>query len=148
MGGGGKYFLSGLSFHFFWKISLKNNLLERLWGNRKNDQAQGILAKLRLEPAVFLFFTCFGLFFASSQQLYIEKACKVYSLFIIRCMREKMSDTLAKKTDHNKINWTTTRWTWATMLLFATTLKIFPMFKLRLKSWLQVFRWEKEKEQT
>ena len=52
---------------------------------RKNDQARGILAKLRLEPAVFLFFTCFGLFFASSQQLYIEKACKVNSLFIVRC---------------------------------------------------------------
>ena len=70
---------------------------------QKNDQARGILAKLRLEPAVFLFFTCFGLFFASSQQLYIEKACKVYSLFIVRCTREKMSDTLAK-TNHNKIN--------------------------------------------
>ena len=36
-----------------------------------------MLAKLRLEPAVFIFFVCYGVFFATSQQLYIEKACKV-----------------------------------------------------------------------
>ena len=40
-------------------------------------QALVLLAKLRLEPAVFIFFTCYGVFFATSQQLYIEKACKV-----------------------------------------------------------------------
>ena len=64
---------------------------------QKNDQARGILAKLRLEPAVFLFFTCFGLFFASSQQLYIEKACKVYSLLIVQCTREKKCLTLLQR---------------------------------------------------
>merc|ERR1712032_344964 len=41
------------------------------------DKALVLLAKLRLEPAVFIFFTCYGVFFATSQQLYIEKACKV-----------------------------------------------------------------------
>ena len=38
---------------------------------------QQALANIHLEPVVFLFFTCYGIFFVTSQQLYIEKACKV-----------------------------------------------------------------------
>ena len=38
---------------------------------------QSLLRNIHLGPVVFLFYICFGIFFVTSQQLYIEKACKV-----------------------------------------------------------------------
>ena len=40
-------------------------------------RARHALASVHLEPAVFLFYVSWGIFFVTSQQLYIEKACKV-----------------------------------------------------------------------
>ena len=37
------------------------------------------MSRVRLEPAVFTFYICYGIFFVTNQQLYIEKACKVKS---------------------------------------------------------------------
>ena len=41
------------------------------------DRFKGLVASIYIEPAVFLFYICYGIFFVTSQQLYIEKACKV-----------------------------------------------------------------------
>ena len=41
-------------------------------------QAKVLISNLRLEPAVFIFYICYGIFFVTNQQLYIEKACKVW----------------------------------------------------------------------
>merc|ERR1712212_809128 len=41
------------------------------------DKAKALISKIRLEPAVFTFYICYGVFFVTNQQLYIEKACKV-----------------------------------------------------------------------
>ena len=41
-------------------------------------QAKVLISSLRLEPAVFIFYICYGIFFVTNQQLYIEKACKVW----------------------------------------------------------------------
>jgi hypothetical protein len=41
------------------------------------DRLKGLVASIYIEPAVFLFFISYGIFFVASQQLYIEKACKV-----------------------------------------------------------------------
>ena len=40
-------------------------------------KVQNLLRNIHLGPVVFLFYICFGIFFVTSQQLYIEKACKV-----------------------------------------------------------------------
>ena len=50
---------------------------DKIFSTRARYQGLLLLSKLRLEPAVFIFFVCFGVFFSTSQQLYIEKACKV-----------------------------------------------------------------------
>ena len=41
------------------------------------DRLRVLVASIYIEPAVFLFYICYGIFFVTSQQLYIEKACKV-----------------------------------------------------------------------
>ena len=41
------------------------------------DRLKASASCLFLEPAVFLFYISYGIFFVTSQQLYIEKACKV-----------------------------------------------------------------------
>jgi len=41
------------------------------------DKAKALLSRIRLEPAVFTFYICYGIFFVTNQQLYIEKSCKV-----------------------------------------------------------------------
>jgi len=41
------------------------------------DKAQFSISSLCLVPAVFIFYICYGIFFVTNQQLYIEKACKV-----------------------------------------------------------------------
>ena len=41
-------------------------------------QGKVLISSLRLEPAVFIFYICYGVFFVTNQQLYIEKACKVW----------------------------------------------------------------------
>ena len=58
--------------HFYQHDDISISVFLSAW-----YQALVLLAKLRLEPAVFIFFVCYGVFFATSQQLYIEKACKV-----------------------------------------------------------------------
>ena len=44
---------------------------------RPMTKVKSLLRNIHLGPVVFLFYICFGIFFVTSQQLYIEKACKV-----------------------------------------------------------------------
>ena len=41
------------------------------------DRVKQVVKDIYLEPVVFLFYICFGIFYVTSQQLYIEKACIV-----------------------------------------------------------------------
>ena len=44
---------------------------------RLMTKVQSLLRNVHLGPVVFLFYICFGIFSVTSQQLYVEKACKV-----------------------------------------------------------------------
>ena len=44
------------------------------------ERVMAAVSCIFLEPPVFLFYISYGIFFVTSQQLYIEKACKVHSL--------------------------------------------------------------------
>ena len=41
------------------------------------ERVKQVVKDIYLELVVFLFYICFGIFYVTSQQLYIEKACKV-----------------------------------------------------------------------
>ena len=45
------------------------------------DALRAATSSICLEPAVFMFYICYGIFFVTTQQLYIEKACKVNQPF-------------------------------------------------------------------
>ena len=44
---------------------------------RLMTKVQSLLRNVHLGPVVLLFYICFGIFSVTSQQLYVEKACKV-----------------------------------------------------------------------
>ena len=96
-------------------------------------QAKVLISSLRLEPAVFIFYICYGIFFVTNQQLYIEKACKVHMMSIItRYFARKPPSPPASS------SW---RSTLATTPVCATTSESSQKFKWSHRSWSQRCRW-------